>query len=162
GISDLIRKGRVVRTGWMIYSALAAVVGSCGDRASSDRTDPASSGDPPATAQRERPVAGHSLRPVATAPPSSGPPFSAPVAVWPAAATVEVAVADVAAPAAVLAGPASPAGVPVQVEAALGLNAPRRVKLESFDRASAAAAGVNGMLLRVSRADGGAGAGPAR
>ena len=109
----------------------------------------------PGTAQKEPPVVGVVERPGPIRGESTGKPFSPAAPVWPAASAAEVALPSATARARGFGSPAKVDGLPVSVDTALGAGQDvARARVESFDRAATAAAGVNGLLLRVSRADG--------
>jgi RHS repeat-associated protein len=96
--------------------------------------------------------------------------FSAPAPAWPAAGTTTVAVG----PAAVHAGaspvslssvaalPATAARSAATGRPAPAVPAPARVRVQVYDHSTATRAGVNGVLLALTRADGVASAGPVR
>jgi RHS repeat-associated protein len=146
-------------------SVVAVLAGSCSDDGGRDRTDEPSDSYRPPAIQREPGVAGYSQSPVAIAPLSTGAPFAPPAPIWPAASTVDVALSDATGLQAGLAGSAQIGGLPlsiVPVAAAVAapmsaVDSPRRVTVESFDRAATAAAGVDGVLLRLARSDGASG-----
>src|SRR5690606_25480456 len=83
--------------------------------------------------------------------------------VWPGSVTAEVGLPSAAIRAHGYGAPAKVPGLPVTVDP-VGASASEvaRARVDSYDRAVAAAAGVDGLLLRVSRWDGGKAAGPAR
>ena len=109
----------------------------------------------PGTAQKEPPVVGVVERPGPIRGESTGKPFSPAAPVWPVASAAEVALPSATARARGFGSPAKVDGLPVTVDTALGAGQDvARARVESFDRAATAAAGVNGLLLRVSRADG--------
>jgi RHS repeat-associated protein len=109
----------------------------------------------PGTAQKEPPVVGtvQRLGPISVE--STGKPFAPAAPVWPAASAAEVALPSAVARARGFGSAAKVDGLPVTVDTAIGDGQDvARARVESFDRAATAAAGVNGLLLRVSRADG--------
>ena len=109
----------------------------------------------PGTAQKEPPVAGVVVRPGPIRRESTGKPFSPAAPVWPGASAAEVALPSATARARGFGSAAKVDGLPVTVDTAVGVGQDvARARVESFDRAATAAAGVNGLLLRVSRADG--------
>lgn len=118
----------------------------------------------PPHVQQDKVVAGHDITPVPLRHPSAVKAFTAPPPAWPAAATVDVKLAQAQAPAGGLArklagldqasaNPAAQAGAsPVFLTP--GAASPAAVRVHVFSHASAATAGVDGMLLSLSRADG--------
>jgi RHS repeat-associated protein len=132
----------------------------------------------PPRVQQDRVVAGHTAPPATLARPALRT-VAVPAPAWPAATSVEVpltatagagshgagsprtdpAAAGAGAAGAGAAGPGAAVAGPVRL-AAGGAGAPGRVKVQVYGHADAAAAGVNGLLLRLARTDGGAAAGP--
>jgi RHS repeat-associated protein len=106
-------------------------------------------------------VAGNSFSPAAITEDRTGAPFGPPAPRWPSSSVVDVALPDAMAG---FGGDGSVpvAGLPVRVAGVVALNPPRRLKIESLDRAATTSAGVEGVVLRVSRSDGVKDAGPAR
>jgi RHS repeat-associated protein len=94
-------------------------------------------------AQREPAVGGRTAPPVAATPPATGRPFRARPPVWPTAATVDV---DLPATRVVV------GGLPVSLSP-VAASAPR-LRVQTLDRSATRAAGVDGVLVRLSRADG--------
>ena len=134
----------------------------CSGEPAGDSEDGSSTSYRPPPVQREPGVVGYSAAPAAISEPRTGPAFDAPAAIWPEASAVDVTPAD---PAQVRLGadrPAMVGGLPVRIEAVAELNAPRRVRIESLRHADTAAAGIDGVVLRVSRSDGLRGAGATR
>jgi RHS repeat-associated protein len=111
--------------------------------------------------QRDRVVAGHTVGARSMSAPAVRP-FTAPAPSWPAATTADADLVSAAAPfvgAAAPAGPAMPVGTvvgPVRVAPAGAAGA--RVRVQVLDRATTAAAGVRGLLVRLGRVDGVSGA----
>ncbi|WP_412543122.1 RHS repeat-associated core domain-containing protein [Longispora sp. K20-0274] len=111
----------------------------------------------PGRAQKDKPVAGVRVKPGKVDTPKTGTPFKAPAPVWPAAGTAEVAL-DSAAPrlAGQSAGAVRAGTSPVWVEAATGERqaiaaaAPGPVKVQTYDHATSAKAGADGLVFRVS------------
>lgn len=139
-----------MRTRAVATSGLLLLAATCAD----DRGADVGGGDPdyrPPHAQQEPPVAGYSATPVALAV-EPMPAFQAPAAVWPEARVVELATAG---------GALAVPGVPLRVEdvAGGGLGA---ITVELMSRTTTRAAGIDGVVFRVSRAGGLAAAGPAR
>jgi len=139
-----------MRTRAIAYCGLALLAATCSD----ERSDDTGNDDPdyrPPHAQQEPPVAGYSAAPAAiTVEPM--PAFQAPAAVWPQARAVELATT-----ASALGDP----GVPLRIED-LGAGALGPVTVESLSHAATVAAGIDGIVVRVSRPGGLAAAGPAR
>lgn len=132
--------------------------------ACSGETDPGGLVEPdpsyqPPSAQREPPVAGFALAPVAVAEPRTGTPYEAPAPIWPTASIAELAPRDGAALPVVSDDPQLVGGLPVQIERSgrlasePGAGAPLRVVVESLSRAATVAAGVDGVLVRVFHRD---------
>jgi hypothetical protein len=115
----------------------------------------------PLHAQHEALVAGHALAAVTVIPAPTATPFTPSAPVWPEPSSGDIALPDTA-----LLQVSSIAlrvgGLPVRIEAAIGASPPRQLTIESFGRAATVVAGVDGVLLRVSRSDGIAGTGAAR
>jgi len=151
-----------VSTRTIAFSVLFALAVGCSDEAIPDPDDESGKPYQPPGAQREPLVPGYSFAPPAIPLESTGTPFKPPAPIWPNASIVDVALPDATAFQLGLDGSVPVAGLPVRIEGAAGINAPRRVKVESFSRAATTAAGVEGVLLRVSRSDGAKGPGPAR
>ncbi|WP_117211336.1 polymorphic toxin-type HINT domain-containing protein [Allorhizocola rhizosphaerae] len=112
----------------------------------------------PPKAQEEPKIFGQSVRPERVEPESTGRPFQAADPVWPVRSTVDVVLPSarerrLGGAAAVAAG-----DLPVTVES----SALAQARVHAFGRDEARAAGVDGVLLRVSRADEVAAAGPVR
>jgi len=139
-----------MRTRAIATCGLVLVAATCGD----DRGDDAGNGEAdyrPPHAQPEPRVAGYSAPPAAIAV-EPMPAFQPPAPVWPAARAVALAANGSA-----VADPA----MPLRVED-LGAGALGPVTVEPLSRAATLAAGIDGVVLRVSRAGGLAAAGPAR
>lgn len=124
---------------------------------------------PPPRVQHDKVVRGHDLAPGPLRHPSAVRELTAPPPAWPAATTVDVRLGQA------FASPSTQAGAsPVFLTpggaaqswlglARLGVAAPpTEVRVHVFSHASATAAGINGMLLTLSRTDGTTGAGPLR
>ena len=140
-----------MRTRAVVYSGLLLLAATCSD----DHRDGGDGVDPdyrPPHAQQEPPVAGYSATP-ATVTVEPMPVFQAAAAVWPEPRAVGLATA-----ASALGDP----GVPLRIEDLGKAGALGAVTVESLNRAATAAAGIDGIVLRVSRAGGLAAAGPAR
>ncbi len=117
----------------------------------------------PGHVQKEKAVVGHGAAKVKLAQPVTGSPWHPPAPVWPAATTVEVALPSAALRAAGGAAPTRAGRLPVTVDPqAAPSGSLSRVRVQSFDRTTTARAGVVGLLLRVSRTDGGTAAAAAR
>ena len=117
----------------------------------------------PGSAQKEPLVAGRTYTPQALARPQTGQPFRVPAPVWPGRSSVDVVLPSVMLRALGVGAPAQVSGLPVSIDP-VGpvVGAVGRVRVESYDRVATAKAGVEGLLLRVSRVDGVAGKGGAR
>jgi RHS repeat-associated protein len=110
----------------------------------------------PGHAQTEPLVAGRTATPTTSGVGSTGHPFAGAAPVWPTASSVDVSLPPAALRAQGLAGPAAVRGLPVAVDPdGPAATAPTSLRVESYDRAATSAAGVEGLLLRVSRMDGG-------
>lgn len=151
-----------MNTRLIVFGLLAVVVSGCSGDDTSDRADESSTPYRPPAIQQERPVVGDSLSPAAIPEERTGAPFAPPTPRWPSTSVVDVALPDATAFPFGVDASVPVTGLPVRVEGVAAVNAPRRVKIESLGRAQAASAGVEGVLLRVSRSDGIAGPGPAR
>ena len=116
----------------------------------------------PGHAQQEPVVTGHSyVPPSSTAQAMTT--FHGNAPVWPAASTVDLTLPSAGARAAGLGEAAGVAGLPVTVDPAGQVqSAVSQLRVESFDRATTARAGVDGLLLRLTRTDGAATTGPTR
>jgi RHS repeat-associated protein len=110
----------------------------------------------PGTAQREPVVAGHSYRPKPVPTRRTGVPFRGTAPTWPAASTVDVKLVD--ATGRRLSTPTAAGLLPLSVSGEA--TAPASVRVDSLDRASTRAAGVDGLLVRLARSDGPTGTAP--
>lgn len=135
-------------------SVLFALTVSCSSDDAGDSGEPSDTPYRPPEVQREPGVAGFSFRPVAIPPPSTGAPFQPPAPIWPSAAIVNVALPDALGRQLGTTATAQIGGLPLQIGEAVGAEAPRSVAIASYGRAETLAAGVEGVLLRVSPADG--------
>ena len=117
---------------------------------------------PRSRVQKEPVVVGRSMKGTPPRVAMRGP-FTGAAPVWPGGVSADVVLPSAAVRASGTAGSVQAGGLPVWVESVAGEGTSLgRVRVESFDRAATRAAGVEGMLLRVSRVDGAAGAGSAR
>lgn len=112
----------------------------------------------PGRPQEEPKVFGQTVKPANLKPESTGRPFQATVPVWPGRSIVDVAMPSSLMRSKGDGGPVKAAGLPVSIDS-YGFSG---AQVQSFDRAQTAAAGVDGLLLRVSRVDGVAKAAPAQ
>lgn len=151
-----------MKTRLIALSLLTIIINGCSGDFTSERSDESTVPYRPPATQRERPVAGSSFAPPAIPEEHTGTAFEPPAPRWPSAAVVDVALPDPTASPFGASGSVPVAGLPVRVEGVVGVNPPRRMKIESLSRAQATSAGVEGVLLRVSRSDGIAAPGPAR
>jgi RHS repeat-associated protein len=135
-----------------VGTALALVAGLCGVPAQAAEPKPHKARW--SAAAEAKPVRGTAVRtrPRPADPAAAGALAKAPAVTWPKAGSAEVSLSG-ARTAAVRAG-----GLPVSIAPRAG--GPRRVKVELLDRSAAEQAGVDGVLFRVRRTDGAAGAGP--
>jgi RHS repeat-associated protein len=101
--------------------------------------------------QREKPVAGSTYKPVVNPSVPTGKAFQPAAPVWPTASIVDVALPGARERQLGLDGPVQAGNLPLSVASPSGL---ARARIESFDRATTATAGIDGVLLRVSRSDG--------
>jgi RHS repeat-associated protein len=150
-----------VNTRFIVLSLLAVVAGCSDDDTPIHGEESGTPYRPPAT-QREPLVAGNPFSPVAIPKERTGTPFEPPAPSWPSSSVVDVALPDATAFHFGADSSVPVARLPVRVEGVAGVNAPRRLKIESFSRAQTTSAGVDGVLLRVSRSDGIKDPGPAR
>jgi RHS repeat-associated protein len=113
--------------------------------------------------QKERGVTGQGQAAVKLAEPVTGRPWHPPAPVWPAAGTIEVDLPSPSARAAGAGAPARAGAMPLTIDSQLnGARPVSRVRVEMFDRGTTARAGISGLLMRLSRADGAAPPGPVR
>ena len=103
----------------------------------------------PGKVQEEPKVFGRTVRPVDLTPAQTGKRFEALAPVWPGQVTAEVAMPSAQMRSKGDGGPAQAAGLPVWVDS-YGVSG---LRVQSFDREQTVAAGVDGLLLRISRAD---------
>jgi RHS repeat-associated protein len=105
--------------------------------------------------QKEPVVAGRTVPPVKVDQGRTGEPFDATAPIWPGASDVRVALPSLRTRTAGAGVPAEVPGLPVSVDpAGAEPDAPTEVRVRSFDRPATTAAGVEGLLLAVSRSDG--------
>lgn len=112
----------------------------------------------PGRPQDEPKVFGQTVKPGGFKPEPTGRPFQATVPVWPGRSIVDVAMPSSLMRSKGDGGPVKAAGLPVSIDS-YGFSG---AQVQSFDRAQTAAAGVDGLLFRVSRGDGVAKAAPAQ
>src|SRR5262249_32785643 len=111
----------------------------------------------PPRAQQEPPVRGESFVPPAIAVEPTGAPFQPPAPIWPVSDAALLSL-----PTATASGSARVGGVAISLAGDDQAGADGPIAIESFSRAATIAAGVDGVLLRVSRPGGLVGAGVAQ
>jgi RHS repeat-associated protein len=119
-------------------------LGCAGDRATGSSASAVTEPYQAPPVQREPPVAGLAFTPPAVPELTTGPAFQAPAPTWPKASVASVALSSTASFSRV-------GDIAVRLEDAVNGSAAGSMTVESFDLEAATAAGVEGVLLRVSQ-----------